>query len=65
STAMLTPPDWEGTTNLNDRVSFELTDFSVPDYTPLYFQMNMFKNGSKKTSELFAVSRFENEKDES
>ena len=64
STRMLTPENWDGTTNLNDTATFELTNFSVPDNTPMYFQMNMFKNGSKKTTELLAVSRFENEKDE-
>jgi len=64
STRMLTPENWDGTTNLNDTATFELTNFSVPDNTPMYFQMNMFKNGSKKTTELLAVSRFENKKDE-
>jgi hypothetical protein len=64
STRMLTPENWDGTTNLNDSATFEVTDFSVPDNTPMYFQMNMFKNGSKKATELLVVSRFENEKDE-
>lgn len=57
---MLTPKNWDGTSNLNDTVIFEVTDFSVPDYTPLYFQLNMFKNVSNKVSELVAISRFEN-----
>ena len=61
---MSIPGSWNGTTNLYDTTTFELTDFSVPDYTTLYFQMDMFKDGSKKTTELLAISRFKNKKDE-
>ncbi|MEM6642282.1 MAG: hypothetical protein AAF616_04810 [Bacteroidota bacterium] len=64
STRMLTPENWDGTTSLNDTATFEKTDFSVPNYTPLYFQMIMFKNGCRKTTELLEVSRFVNEKEE-
>jgi hypothetical protein len=64
STKMRIPVNWNGIANLHDTAAFELTDFSIPNNTYLNFQMNMFKNGSRKTSELLAISRFVNEEDE-
>ena len=60
SSRMFSKKHLNGWTNLTDTTTFGLTDFSVPDHAPLYSQMNMFKNGRKKTSELLAISRFEN-----
>lgn len=60
STGMFSKKHLYGRTNLTDTTTFGLTDFLVPDRAPLYFLMNMFKNGRKKTSELFAISRFQN-----
>lgn len=63
TTKMMIPTKWNKTTNLHDTVTFELTNFSVPDQTTLYFQVSMHKNGKTKTTEPLPVGHFKNKKD--
>lgn len=57
-----TTSNWNRISNLYDTTTFKLTNFLVSDHTTLYFQMNTFKNGNKKTTKSFPISYFENEK---